>query len=232
VETPSSKRIELVVSSAARELGLVASYLVVEDLVNRNASAALDDFRAAVYERLATCYTRGYLKRDPVLAGFRELRRRVGGNAQKLPCSTDSLIRQLRRHGKLASINPIVDVYNCVALETRLTLGAHDLDEIRGEVVLTRAPGGERFQPLGGGPEQELEAGEYCYVDGSGDILCRLDYKQADKTRVTSETTRALFILQGNPNTTAASIELARARLAELLRKYCTGGGEDDDRSE
>ena len=227
-----SNEVELVVSPAARELGLIASHLVAENLANRDTSAALDEFRTSLYERLATCYTRGYLKRDPVLAGYRELRRRVGGSAQKLPCSTDSLIRQLRRNGRLASINPIVDVYNCVALETRLTLGAHDLDQIRGEVVLTRASGGERFQPLGSGPEQELEAGEYCYVDGSGEILCRLDYKQADKTRVTSETTRALFILQGNPNTTGASIELARARLAELLRKYCTRGGEDDDRSE
>ena len=222
----------LVVSSAAAELGLMATGLVVEDLWNSGSSAELDHFRTCVCESLLERYTRGFVKRDPVLAGFRELRRRVGGSAQSLPCSTDSLIRQLRRQGRLPSINPAVDVYNCVALETRLTLGGHDLDRIEGRVLLTRAAGGESLAPLGGGPSQVLEAGEYCYTDESGDILCRLDYKQAEKSRLTRATTRALFILQGNPNTTRADLEAARGRLRELLDRYCSRGGAQHDESE
>lgn len=219
----------LVVSPAAAELGVMATGLVVEDLWNRGSSAELDRFRTSVCEGLLERYTRGFLKRDPVLAGFRELRRRVGGGAQGLPCSTDSLIRQLRRHGQLPSINPAVDIYNCVALETRLTLGAHDLDRVDGRVHLIRATGGESFAPLGGGPAQVLQAGEYCYADESGDILCRLDYRQAEKSRLSRATTRALFILQGNPRTTLDDLEAARARLRQLLDRYCSRGGTHDD---
>jgi DNA/RNA-binding domain of Phe-tRNA-synthetase-like protein len=218
-----------VISPEAAALGIVATHLVIEDMTIQAAAVGLEDFRTALFESLRPRYTRGFVKRDPILAGFRQLRKQIGGSAQGLPCSTESLIRQLRRDGEIPSINPAVDIYNCVALDTRLTLGAHDLDRVEGEIMLTRSAGGEPFLPLGGGPAQTLGAGEYCYVDGSGDVLCRLDYKQAEKTRLTPRTRRALFILQGNPNTPQASVDHARTRLAELISRYCLAGGSIHD---
>jgi DNA/RNA-binding domain of Phe-tRNA-synthetase-like protein len=221
-----------VISPEVSELGIVATYLVVDELSNRQSDPDFDRMRDEVFEALAVQYTRGFLKRDEVLAGYRAVRRELGGDAMDLPCSTEWLVRQIRRSGALPSINLAVDVYNLVAAETRLTLGAHDLERVEGIISLVRASGSERFVPLGGGVTQTLGVGEYCYVDESGDVLCRMDYRQGDKTKVTEATTSALFIVQGNPNTPQGAVDEARCRLQSLISRYCIKGGIGDGDSE
>jgi len=223
---------KLVISSEVSELGIVATHLVVDELSNRDSDPDFDRMRKEVFEALAAKYTRGFLKRDEVLAGYRVVRRGLGGDALNFPCSTEWLVRQIRRSGELPSINLAVDVYNLVAAETRLTLGAHDLDRVEGIISLVRASGSERFVPLGGDVTQKLGVGEYCYVDESGDVLCRMDYKQGDKSKVTTATTRALFIVQGNPNTPQKVVDKAKRRLHALLGRFCIRGGLGDGDSE
>jgi DNA/RNA-binding domain of Phe-tRNA-synthetase-like protein len=218
----------LAISPEVSELGIVATHLVVEELSNRRSDPDFDRLREQVFASLAARYTRGFLKRDEVLAGYRAVRRALGGDALDFPCSTEWLVREIRRSGELPSINLAVDIYNLVAAETRLTLGAHDLDRVEGRISLVRAMGGERFFPLGGGSPQSLSRGEFCYVDASGDVLCRMDYKQSEKTKLTEGTSRALFIVQGNPNTPLGSVDEARTRLHALLGRYCSQGGQDD----
>ena len=213
--------VHLAVAPEVSALGIAATYLVVENLRNRETDAEFERYKAALGERLKEEYAGDFVKNDPVLAGFRELRQKIGRSNKKYPASIESLISFLHRTGGIPSINLAVDIYNCVSLETKLTLGGHDLDRVAGNITLRLARGDERFLPLGSEALQAVGAGDYCYIDDSDEVLCRLDYKQGDKTKVTVETNRCLFIIQGNPNTPGEAIERARVRLAELLDKYC-----------
>ncbi len=210
----------LIIAPEVAQLEVRATYLVAE-LDTRVVSAAFEEYRAALCEKLLAQYSEEFVQNDPVLEGYRELRRRIGRSVRKYPCSTESLIGFLRRKGTLPSINLVVDIYNCVSLETRLTLGAHDLDRVSGNIHLRLAGGDEHFVPLGSDREEAVGAGEYCYIDDGNEVLCRLDYRQCDRTKLGTATRRCFFIIQGNPHTTPEDVENGKARLAQLLDKYC-----------
>jgi len=222
-----SEQARLVIDPEVAELGVVATYLVVTNLRNRKSDAEFERHKTEACKRLREEYTEAFVRDDPVIAGFRELRRRIGRSARKYPCSIEGLISSLVRTGGIPSINLAVDMYNLVSLETRLTLGAHDLDRVAGDITLRMARGGESFVPLGGGKLETVAAGDYHYVDEGGEVLCRLDYRQGDKTKVTLDTRRCLFIIQGNPNTPMASVEAARDQLGGLIDTVtCPAGRE------
>ena len=107
------------------------------------------------------------IPQDPILAGFRRLHEKVGRSNHKFPASPERLIKLFLRKGTIPSINLAVDIYNCISLETRLSLGAHDVSQINGSVTLRMTDGRERFVPLGREKPELIEAGEYCYVDDS-----------------------------------------------------------------
>ena len=215
---------QLLVTPAATKLGLVATYHTTLALKNRHICAAFENLKQAAWPRLTAYYERLPIAEDPIVCGFRNLRAAVGRSPRKYPCSIESLVSCLQRRGQLPTINLAVDIYNLVSLETRLTLGAHDLDRVHGDITLKRARGNEHFVPLGCATPEAIHAGEYCYVDDTDEVLCRLDYKQCDKTKVSETTTCCLFIVQGNANTTLNDLQRANHRLQELLKQFCSRG--------
>ncbi|MCH2116977.1 MAG: hypothetical protein MK161_04690 [Pirellulales bacterium] len=210
----------LIVTPAAAELGLVATSYVTTTLSNSKGHEEFDRLKQAALPRFLEQYTPEFVANDPVILGFRALRQAVGRSPKKYPCSIESLIGFLQRRGQLPSINLAVDIYNLVSLETRLTMGAHDLDQVDGNITLRLAQGEERFLPLGCETVESVRAGEYCYCDDT-EVLCRLDYKQCDKTKLSVDTRRCLFILQGNKNTPEEMLQQAKTRLTELLNQFC-----------
>ncbi len=212
---------KLIVSPDAAELGLVATYYVVQDLRNQKSDPEFEKFKSSLCGQLLTTYTNEFIERDSTIQGYRNLRRLVGRSPRKFPCSIESLIGFLHRQGTLPNISLAVDCYNAVSLETRLTLGAHDLDKVVGNITLRRVLGDEYFVPLGNVEREDVKAGEYCYMDDSNEILCRLDYKQCDKSKIEISTTRCLFIIQGHAGTSMDALDQGREKLAALLNRFC-----------
>ena len=57
------------------------------------------------------------------------------GVKKNLPAS-ENLIRLLTKREELISINKAVDIYNILSIESKLCLGAHDIDKVDGNVTL------------------------------------------------------------------------------------------------
>ena len=211
----------LIVTDEARKLGLAATYLVEHNLLNRDRDDQFEQLKQARCKELIQKYSDHFIDNDTVVQGFRTLRQTTGRSPDRYPCSIEGLIRYLQRHRSLPHINLIVDIYNLVSLETRLTLGAHDLDQVSGNITLGLTQGNEPFYPLGGHQAESVGAGEYCYRDESGQILCRLDYKQCDQSKINLSTTGCLFIIQGHVQTPTSVLSQARERLIGLLHQFC-----------
>ncbi|AHF92315.1 tRNA ligase [Opitutaceae bacterium TAV5] len=211
------------VSDEVRALGVRGVFVHLAGLTNRRSDPAFEAYKADLARRLREVYDDDFVENDPVLAGFRTLHKKVGRSNKHFPAASEALVRLLRRKGIIPSINLLVDIYNCVSLETRLALGAHDVTRVEGDIALRLTDGSERFVPLGASAPEVVPAGEYGYVDGSNEILCRLDYKQVEKTRVTETTTEAFYILQGHADTSGEVLEAALARLLELTFAHCGG---------
>jgi DNA/RNA-binding domain of Phe-tRNA-synthetase-like protein len=212
------------IDDRVRALGVRGAYAILRGLDNATVDqAALRHWRDALVEQLRRELAPEVLEHDRVLAGFRALHDAVGRSNRRFPSSAEALAALFLRKGIVPAINPLVDLYNGVSLATRLSLGAHDLAQVRGDIALRFATGTERFVPLGATQPEPVAPGEYCYVDGSGEILCRLEHRQCERTRVTPATTGCFYILQGNAETSKDLIEATLARLVESTLRFCGG---------
>lgn len=214
----------LTVDSALAPWGIRVASAVVSGVHNGTVPSTLENLRRAAALRVIETATSSEIADDPILQEFRALHERVGGSASRSVAAPEALLRAvIERRAPSPSINPIVDVYNLVSLETRLAIGAHDLVAIDGVVHLRFATGAERFHPLGGAGQVRVHPGEYVYVDDEEDVLCRLEVRQSEKTKITAETTEVLIIVQGNRAVSQDCVDAATARVVHLIEDVCGG---------
>ncbi len=114
--------------------------------------------------------------------------------------------------GKLASINPAVDVANAVSLASGIPISVIDLDRVEPPLrIAIPTSGSYVFNPSG----QEISlAGLLSLADRHGP--CANAVKDAQRSKTSPATTRTLSILWG-PATEEAAIEAALAWYGELL---------------
>lgn len=212
------------IAEPVRALGVRGAFALLTGLDNARVDAtALTAWRESLVTRLRGELAPTMLEHDPILAGFRDLHDAVGRSNKRFPSSAEALVGLFLRKGLVPAINPLVDIYNGVSLTSRLSLGAHDLAHVEGDIVLRFTTGAERFVPLGATTPEPISPGEYCYLDGSGEVLCRLEHRQCERTKVTAATTDCFYILQGNAATSRELIEATLDQFVALTHRFCGG---------
>lgn len=90
----------------------------------------------------------------------------------------------------------MVDLYNVTSLKFLFPCGAEDLDAVVGDIRLTAAKGGEPFLPLGEEENNPAREGEIAYIDDAGAICRCWNWREADRTKLTPGTKRALLCME------------------------------------
>lgn len=206
-------------------LGVRGAYFTLGGVSNREADPAFDELRDETLTAILSDLSPEKIKNDPILRGFRGLHEAVGRSNRKNVASPENLLNMLLRQGRLPRVNLLVDVYNLISVKFRLALGAHDLARVTGNIHLRMTTGGEGFWPLGAAEPKFVEAGEYAYVDDGNDIICRLEVRQVEKTKVTLDTRECFYIVQGNALTDDHHLKAATEELLALTKRFC--GGEE-----
>jgi DNA/RNA-binding domain of Phe-tRNA-synthetase-like protein len=214
---------DFTITDQVRRLGVRGAYAVLTGLDNRTRHPALQAWRTALAEQLATELHADFIESDPILRGFRDLHDLVKRSNRRFVSSAEALVGLFQRKGVIPEINPLVDIYNAVSLETRLSIGAHDVAHVCGGITLRLTQGGERFVPLGATEPEPIQPGEYCYLDDSGEVLCRLEHRQCQRTRVTDQTASCFYIVQGNAATSRDMLEHGLSRLVARTVELCGG---------
>ncbi|MGE4350720.1 MAG: B3/4 domain-containing protein [Bdellovibrionales bacterium] len=163
------------------------------------------------------------MEKDDVLRGFRTLHAGLGKTGKRWASSPENMIGNLQRFGRIPSINPIVDIYNALSCESHLALGAHDLAFVNGDISLRLLSGSESFLPLGSKNMDKVQKGEYGYCDDGNDVLCRLEIRQVEKTKVTAATQDCFFIIQGHEWMREDLISQTVDALGKALVHFCGG---------
>jgi DNA/RNA-binding domain of Phe-tRNA-synthetase-like protein len=132
----------------------------------------------------------------PHPAAWREAYRAFGAKPQRTRPSVEALLRRLDPDG-LPRIDRITDVYNAVSIAHALPIGGEDRAAYRGPARLVRATGSEPFDTTAGGEPavEHPEAGEVVWRDDAGVTCRRWNWRQCSRTRITTGTTRAVFVL-------------------------------------
>lgn len=221
--TMSADNVQFDVAPEVLALGLKIRTFVIRGLRNRAADSEFTRLQNDVLAEILPALSPESIAADPVLAGFRQLHEAAKVSNRKNISAPENLLEFLAKFHKLPQVNLAVDIYNLVSVETHLALGAHDAVHINGNVHLRFTTGQEKFWPIGAAEPKSVKAGEYSYIDDANDVLCRLEVRQVEKTKVTLETTDVFYIVQGNAATDDAALQTAAARVSELTTRFCGG---------
>jgi DNA/RNA-binding domain of Phe-tRNA-synthetase-like protein len=160
----------------------------------------------------------------PHVAAWREAYRAFGAKPQRTAPSVDALWTRARGGG-LPRVNWLVDVYNAISVRHVLPVGGEDLARFTGPIRLIRASGDEPFDTVANGtPVVEHPApGEVVWVDDLGVTCRRWNWRQGTRTRLTTSSTDALFLLERlDPLPLEALDAAADALIATVRRRFPT----------
>jgi DNA/RNA-binding domain of Phe-tRNA-synthetase-like protein len=131
----------------------------------------------------------------PHPAAWREAFRAFGAKPQRTRPSVEALLRRVP--DGLPRIDRITDVYNAVSIAHLLPIGGEDRLTYAGPARLVRADGGEAFDTTAGGEPvvEHPDAGEVVWRDDDGVTCRRWNWRQCTRTRITTATSSAVFIL-------------------------------------
>ena len=125
---------------------------------------------------------------------------------------------------KMPDTNKLISIYNIVTLDSRLSIGMHDIDKISGNVNLKIAGADEKYTSITG-EIKTLNQNQYVYTDKKN-IIFKLEVYQNPKTFVT-ETTKNIFItVQGNEATSAEYLMEVASEIIHLITTYCGGNAQ------
>jgi DNA/RNA-binding domain of Phe-tRNA-synthetase-like protein len=215
------------VSPECARLGLRAGAIVFRGVRIGPAGAAL---RAEIAAEVQAIRTRladiQAVRALPEVAAFHAILRAVGINPRRDQPSVERLLGLALKRGELPAINSLVDAYNLVSVRSLCSLGAHDLDRIGLPVQLRLLSGRENFTALGAAGPEPVQMGEYGYVDAQERLLCRLDVRQAEFSKVTEKTTTVLLIVEGTAAHAENVLRRAVADATEVVLRHCGGTAE------
>ncbi|MFG6200797.1 B3/4 domain-containing protein [Nonomuraea sp. JJY05] len=140
---------------------------------------------------------------------WKDAYRAFGAKPQRTRPSVDALTRRM----PLPEINRAVDAYNSISVKHALPIGGEDLDHYVGPARLVRATGDEASEEALGTPEP----GEVVWRDDVGVTCRRWNWRQVVRTRLTEETTNAIFLLERLEPMSLEELKEAGEELADLL---------------
>ena len=220
------RKFEFKVQQDVLDLGVKIKGVRIHGIDNTVYSSSLNDYIDVHVKRLLKNNSLEVLKEDRIIQGFYELHKEVGIPKRKNLPASENLLKNLLKKQEFHKINPLVDLYNLISMDTKLALGAHDLDKTEGNISLRLTQGNENYIPLGSVEAKEVKAGIYSYIDDANDIICYSEIRQVDKTKVTEESKDVFFIVQGNQATTDKYVEDVAQELITVVTYYLGGTGE------
>src|SRR4051812_9821319 len=204
--------------------GAILGVVIAHEIDNTGEKSAVLERLRAEEARVGAELSGVQITEHAHIAPWREAYRKFGSKPKDYPSSIENLARRVAKGQALPQINTLVDLYNTISLRFLLPVGGEDLDIIDGDVVLTFASDHELpIRLLGEREERAPYAGEVIYKDNAGAICRRWNWKEADRTKLTTSTRNAILVIEGLPPIEPALIERAIQDLADLIRAECGG---------
>ena len=203
---------KIIINKSIVALGIKSVVIGIAKNVNPNAKLS-DSFleKQKKMEEWALNCNIDEVFNHPVIQGYKDLLQSVGRSVKKNPPTVPALIRNIQHRGSIPCINSIIDIYNVEALNSFLAIGGHDFDKIHNYIEFTVSEREDIFLPILS-TEKHVAKTDYVYRDEKG-ILAWLDVRDGENYKFDDKTKNAIFIIQGNLNT---SVEMRMEALKRI----------------
>ena len=203
---------KIIINKSIAALGIKSVVIAIAKNVNPNAKLS-DSFlkKQKKMEEWALNCNIDEVFNHPVIQGYKDLLQSVERSVKKNPPTVPALIRNIQHRGSIPCINSIIDIYNVEALNSFLAIGGHDFDKIHDYIEFTVSEREDIFLPILS-TEKHVAKTDYVYRDEKG-ILAWLDVRDGENYKFDDKTKNAIFIIQGNLNT---SVEMRMEALKRI----------------
>jgi len=192
-------------------LGLIEARHVIV----RPASEALRAEIAALSAALRETHAGRELAQIEGLQPGRDLYKRMGIDPTRLRPSAEALLRRVLRGEEVPAVNALVDVGTLCSLDFLLPVGLHDLDAVRGALVLRRGRPIEMYEAIG--KVYHSVEGRLVLADETGP--CGSPTADSLRTMITPTTERCLMVIYAPSSLTPEQMtEYAQVATARMQR--------------
>jgi DNA/RNA-binding domain of Phe-tRNA-synthetase-like protein len=218
---------KVIIADEIREMfpELRIAVLACSDVDNQSSYKQTSSLLADEARLLSSWLSESEVANLPEIQAWQETYSIVGHKPKKNRPSAENLIRSVLAGNLGRSISPVVDIYLAAQLRWRLPIGGYDLSKTKGNVVLRRSPGGERFRPIGSATDGDpTKPGEVVYADDEGVLTRRWNWRDGDRAKITGES-RSIVLMSEAPSLaipTESLIALIEF-LSRYLRDLCCG---------
>lgn len=199
-------------------------YVAIVMTVHGVQGGESDERSEAILERAEEAATE-WLSQQPieeiqVVRGWREKFLSFGVKHKVAKSSFESLLKRAPKG--LPRVDRLTDLYNAISVLHQVPIGGEDLDRYEGSAHLVIASGHESFDARENGELVVVspEPGEIIWRDDEGVTCRRWNWRQCVRTRLTTETSNAVFIFDGVGPDARDRVEAAALELAENLRYW------------
>jgi len=214
-EAQEERRVEFSIDDKLAKMGVDVKFAVFQGVSIRKSDGELEKLKKRAEEEIKAFSIEG----DTVIEGYRDVYHKFKADVEPPMAHLISLVKE---KGMLPNINTVVDAYNIVSATRRVSVGVHDLDKVVGVVRLKVTQGDEVYVPLGETKQVRVKQGEFAMVDDEH-VLCYLDSKQGQHTKIGYDTRNLLVYVQGNAETSGTYLDAALREICDLIARFSGG---------
>jgi len=181
------------------------------------APAGLGEELRACEERILKLPEPRAVLEAPAILATRAAYKALGKDPARYRGSAEALLRRVIAGKGLPKINAVVDVINLVSVESRMSIGLYDLEQVSGDIVFRAGRAGETYKGIGK-YDLNLE-GLPVFCDALGPHGSPTS--DSERTMVTAATKKVITVIISFGGT--EGLERWTERLGALFQQYAWG---------
>lgn len=163
------------------------------------------------------------LGKYPEIISYRRLYKEMGIDWHSRRPSPEALLRRVALGKELYTVNTCVDAYNLIVMKYRVSIGAFDSDKVEFPAVLRFAGEGDEIILLGDSEPTKYKSKEIAYYDKAGGYNIDFNFRDAQRTQVTSDTKNLWINVDGVYDITPGQVHQSLHEAVQSIVKYCGG---------
>ena len=206
--------------------GLQVRVQYADGVTVEGTTKELQEFKEAVCAEVKRKYTLDSVKDVAIFRSYRDFFWKIGIDPTKIRPAAEALVRRILAGKPLPTINNVVDSYNLASIQTEVALAAFNREQLKKNLLMRIARGGERFEGIGMNQPMELNGKEIVIADEEK-LIAVYPYRDADRSKVADGAKNLLILVCGVPGINEDVLARAGKVALELITRFCGGTGRE-----
>ena len=197
--------------------GATIGLLEISGIENTHSSSRLDERKRETEARLRERY-QGFTRQDflalPVMLAYETYYKRFN-KTYHVQLQVESIVLKGKN---LPAVSPLVDANFIAEVETFILTAGHDVTKLHGSISIDVSREGEYMTQMNGA-SKAIRAGDMVMRDAGG-ICCSIIYGQDNRSPISRETSRVLYVAYAPAGVPAELIDTQLRRIEENVRLF------------